>query len=159
MCETLNPFSEIDWMCLLPLILITIDIKTFCTVYVSASLQRTWLIILTVLSVHSETRTCHTDSTAMFIYTDVYFWDELRILRKKLAFAGNLCCFAVSTDCLFRMIPVKLLKKNFLKHLFHVENITNQVNFIHHWRLKLIYCYRNFKKIGIFYNLYPAMYL
>ena len=56
---------------------------------------------LTVLSagLHNDTRACHSDGTDMFIDTDIYFRDELRIFSKRLAFAGNPWCFAICTNC------------------------------------------------------------
>ena len=51
---------------------------------------------MTVLSVDNDTRTCHSDGTDMFIEL---LRDELRILSKRLAFAGNPWCFAIWTHC------------------------------------------------------------
>ena len=52
--------------------------KTLAIVYIRTSLQytvilTTWLSNLTALSVHNDTRTCHSDGTDMFIVTDICF--------------------------------------------------------------------------------------
>jgi hypothetical protein len=54
---------------------------------------------LNVLSVDNDTRTCHSDGTDMFIETYLLLRDELRILSKRLSFAGNPWCFAICTNC------------------------------------------------------------
>ncbi len=48
---------------------------------------------------NNDTRTFHSDCTDMFIDKYLLLRDELKILSKLQAFAGNPLCVAVCTNC------------------------------------------------------------
>ncbi len=65
----------------------------------STVILTTWLNILNILFVNTDTRTFHSDGTDMFIDIYLLLRYELKILSKLQAFAGNPLCGAVCTNC------------------------------------------------------------
>ncbi len=69
-----------------------------------------------ILFVNNDTRTFHSDGTDMFIDKYLLLRDELKILTRLQAFAGNPLCGAVCTTCFekctyFANITVRMIRE------------------------------------------------